>query len=215
MGPKNLDSFSQAHKSSTFQSEPSPHPYDFRYSLNTLLVDFLAVCISPVNPHCLRSRADKWHLANTLSCVGSRHKYSVEISLPWWNSHKDTQSHRLYLETESTIFLLENYGLCFSSLYGLVWFGFLQNGNIHTSLIEGWRYRINYTDVFSRKESHLTRSVHAILGGQGSFSHHLYKCMCMKKICRQPGDMDTAHCLPHCSSSSFIPMFSAPPPALW
>lgn len=97
----------------------------------------------------------------------------------------------------------------------MVWFGFLRNGNIHTSLIEGWRYRINYTDVFSRKESHLTRSVHAILGGQGSFSQHFYKCMCMKIICRQPGDMDTALCLPHCLSSSFIPMFSAPPPALW
>lgn len=139
---------------------------------------------------------------SVMQCVGSRHKQSVEISLPWWNSHKDTLSYRLYLEIESTIFLLENYGLCFSRLCGLVWFGSLWNGNIHTSLIEGWRYRINYKDVFSKRESHLTRSVHAILGGQGPFYHHFYKFMLMKIICRQLGKMGTAHSLPHCSPSS-------------
>lgn len=80
---------------STLPTEPCLHPYNFRYSLNALLVDFMTVCISPVNPHFLRAHADEWHLANTTTmwCVGFRQKYSIEISLPWGNSHKDT--HRI------------------------------------------------------------------------------------------------------------------------
>ena len=131
--------------------------------------NFMAVCISPVNPHFLRSHADEWHLENTTNmCSG--HKYNIEISLPWWNSHKDTHRiTRLYMEIESTKFLLENYGPWCSSLCGLVWFVSLWNGDIHTSLIEGSRYRINNKDLFSGKENHLTRSVYATLDEQGSF----------------------------------------------
>lgn len=84
---------------------------------------------------------------------------------PQRHTHRIT---RLYMEIESTKFLLENYGPWCSSLCGLVWFVSLWNGDIHTSLIEGSRYRIN-KDLFSGKENHLTRSVYATLDEQGSF----------------------------------------------
>lgn len=70
---------------------------------------------------------------------------------------------------------------------GLFCFVSLRNGNVHTSCIEGWRYRINNKDIFSGKESHLTRSVYTILDEQGSFSQHFYEFTCVKIICRSLG----------------------------